>query len=202
MSYPAIPYRALPDVVEGGGSCDYPAEADVVEDVSYGSGLYTGTYKKYSVSTPSTDDLRTRIIAVLDARLKSITTANGYETGAGNHVFAWRDMDRQPLEPGTELPCIVYRDREGDQEDATCGGIDHTLKIELTLCAASAATLRQLRADVIRCVGTDLQFSTLADQATPLRDTSDVEMRANAYYAMDMETTIEYRTLRFDPYNQ
>jgi hypothetical protein len=185
----------------GGGACDYPAESDVVEGVSYGSGLYTGTYKKYSVATEASDDIRTQIVAVLDARLKSITTANGYETNAGNNVFAWRDTERKPM-AASELPCVLYRDREGVEEEETVGGIDHTLNVEMELFAATAATLRQLRADAIRCIGTDLQFSTLADQATPPRDASDVVLHADDYFTMTMTFSVEYRTARFDPYTQ
>lgn len=39
------------------------------------------------------------------ALLATITTANGYNTNIGTHVFSFRDTDKQPIE-AAEIPCI------------------------------------------------------------------------------------------------
>lgn len=93
------------------------------------------------------------IINELDAKLKAIKITNGYQTNAGNNVFAWREDELQPH----ELPGIVYLDRIAGKREGPIGSFRWSLAIDI-YCYAGAgsntpAEVRKLVADVLKAIG-------------------------------------------------
>ncbi len=122
--------------------------------------------------------IRQLIINELDARLKAITTVNGYQTNAGNNVFAWREEDLQ----SHELPGIVYLDRiAGRREGGPIGMFRWAIAVDI-YCYASIGRdtpmdVRRLVADVLRAVGAaDAGRWNGQAQTTELSDGSEMSI--------------------------
>lgn len=92
---------------------------------------------------------REQIIQYLETELKKIKKANGFNTDAGNYVFAWRD---NPLQK-TELPGLIYRDALVSKEAGTIGRFRWMLRVEIACFGRTAAEIRQMVADVIKVIG-------------------------------------------------
>lgn len=121
---------------------------------------------------------RQTIINGLDAKLKAIKTANGYQTNAGNNVFAWREDELQTH----ELPGIVYLDRiAGKRGGGSIGSFRWALAVDI-YCYAGAgsntpAEVRKLVADVLKAIGVaDTGRWNGQAQATELSDGSEMSI--------------------------
>ena len=144
---------------------------------------------------------RQQIVDAIDARLKTITTANGYNTDAGNNVFEWRSY---PLDENSELPALVYRDTEEIESLAVGGYQLHTLTIEIegyVVGANAARDLRALIADVIKAIGTDLTWGGLAEDTRPVEESIEIDQEERKIAGAVIRIEIDYRTQAFDPYN-
>lgn len=121
---------------------------------------------------------RQTIINDLDAKLKAIKIINGYQTDAGNHVYAWRDDELQPH----ELPGIVYYDRiAGKREGGPIGIFRWELAVDIFVYAAAGkdtpAEVRKLIADVLKAIGVSAEGRWAGQaQATELSDGSEMSI--------------------------
>lgn len=114
--------------------------------------------------------VRQQIVDAVETRLKTIKTANGYETDIGLNVNVWHTTDFQE----TELPAIDIRDVSEVME---VRGGNHictlTVEIEAKVSgSASGVTMRDILADIIKAVGTDSTFSNLVQETRPLQNDS------------------------------
>lgn len=96
---------------------------------------------------------RQTIINDLDAKLKAIQIVNGYQTNAGNNVFAWREDEIQPA----EMPGIIYVDRLAGKIEGAIGTFRWALAIDIYCYTAQGKntpeSMRILIADVIKAIG-------------------------------------------------
>jgi len=147
------------------------------------------------------DTLRQKIVDAIDARLKTIKTANGYQTNLGNNVFEWRVT---PLNSDTELPGAVYSDTQ-DTIDLTIGLHLHTLKIVINMAAkgsASPSDMRKLIGDIHKMIGVDVTWGGLAEDT---KITSEIILPAheeNKFMGIEITIEVEFTTKPFDPFSQ
>jgi hypothetical protein len=151
------------------------------------------------------DSIRQRIAAALDARLKGILVASGYETNLGRNVFAWRVPDLQEA----ELPAAIWRDTDCDDSSATIGTIGfhlHSLKMEIDLREADGtstpASIRALIADLQKAIGVDTTWGGLAIRTNPLSSAIVVDQEEKIIGGANVTFTIDFYTRKWDPYNQ
>ncbi|OGP65794.1 MAG: hypothetical protein A3K22_00980 [Deltaproteobacteria bacterium RBG_16_42_7] len=103
------------------------------------------------------DTIQQQIINAIDARFKTITIANGYNTELGaDKVFEWRET---PIYVNN-LPVLTYRDTANEKiENGPIGFFRWSLTIEIEVeIASGAATLSNIRnvvADILKAAGTD-----------------------------------------------
>jgi len=107
--------------------------------------------------------LRQQIVDAIEARLRTITIANGYLTNAGQHVYVWKTI---PMADG-DLPAIVIYDRgeSVNQAWSTLEAYCYDLVVDIEAMASGSAaddTIRNVVADIDKACRTDLRWSTLA----------------------------------------
>ena len=163
--------------------------------------IYYVAPQSYAVTTDPNDSVRQRIVDVIDTRLQTITTGNGYTTDAGNNVKEWQE---NPFEKGDQQG-IDFRDVGEEIEDSAVGEQWHTLYVEVRAFGyGSTATDdgRKVIADIIQCMGTDLEMSTLAEDTRIVAAAEDfeVEHEDRRYAGILLRFAIEYATDRFDVY--
>lgn len=135
---------------------------------------------------------RQSIVDALDARLKTITTANGYS--ANLSVFEWLVT---PLEEA-DLPAVIFRDLEDDIDTDEIGTRrDHVLNFELDVSAsatASATTVRELMRDILTAIGTDKEFGGLAYDTEPTGAGLEVSEADQRVSGGQITLEIKYKT--------
>lgn len=107
------------------------------------------------------DSKRQQIVTALDARLKLITVANGYETNLGTNVKWYRQEPFAEAEIG-----ISCEDSETAPEWIGFGVQLHrmTVVIDAVLPAtAQAPELRAAAADIVKAIGADVTLGGLAE---------------------------------------
>jgi N-acetylglucosamine-6-phosphate deacetylase len=143
--------------------------------------------------------IRQQIMTAVDARLKTVTTDNGYNTNLGASVHEWRETALEIA----ELPGVIYRDISQTTVIAV-GYHVHNLVLELDIFVSGAsapALLRQCIADAITAVGTDRQWSTLAEDTLPVNDENiAIEHEGKRIGGVRLRFVIQYCTQPFDPY--
>ena len=184
-----------------------PGISNVLEGVDYviDGAAKEGTLKKYSVTTTAADTIRQQIMDVLDARLKTILVANGYKTNLGQNVRQWDDEALpDPAEEPTKFPAIKYRDTDDTTEDIAVGLHLHTLPVEIEIIAVGGTAkteMRKMIADVIQCIGADLNFSALAEDTKPISPEMFKVQQADKFFIAAKATIeIEYTSERFNAY--
>lgn len=162
------------------------------------------------------ESLWQRVFDAVKFRMQEIRTANGYETNVGAKCFAWRDLSRTPFteaELSESLGGFILRDASRRTESGrVINTHDHTLQFEMVgACFASASSppdnfARRMLCDVDRAIGQDIKWTV---EGTPLaRDTQPGEDVIEAAHAGERLVvvrktfTVNFRTQRFDPYNQ
>lgn len=143
------------------------------------------------------DSIHQKIIGKIDTRFKAILIAGGYATNMGNNVFEWRET---PL-AATELPGLIYRDPR-EERIPGCGVYDLSLQIEIDLFSTSPAGIRSCLADIERAVFVDETWETLAQNSEIDSSEMEVAQKENIFTASKVIMTVEYRTIRGDPYTQ
>lgn len=142
-------------------------------------------------------------------RFTAIRTANGYQTDIGARCFTWRDTRATPFEE-QELPCFAIRDPDCETHQRVSLHHDHTLVIEVHAAATGAPPdnwARHILADLDRAIGMDRQWANpagrkLAKDTLPGTDAIEIIHASKRIVGVRKTFQIEYRTQRFDPYNQ
>ena len=143
--------------------------------------------------------VRQSIVNAVETRLKTIKTANGYETDIGSNINVWQVVDFQE----TELPAIDIRDTA---ESVEVRGGNHvctlTVEIEAKVSGAtSGVVMRDILADIIKAVGTDSTFSGLVQDSRPLQNESfGFGKRDKTIASILMTFEMRYLVKAFQPY--
>lgn len=162
------------------------------------------------------DSLWQRLFDAVKVRMQSIHTANGYETTIGACCFAWRDLSRSPFteaELEERLGGFAIRDPNRRTESGrVINTHDHTLTIEMVgVCFASANSppdnfARRMLSDIDRAIGQDIKWTVngtiLARDTQPGEDVIESAHAGDRLVVVRKTFTINFRTGRFDPYNQ
>lgn len=139
------------------------------------------------------DSIAQQIMNAIGTRLQGITIANGYNTNAGNNVFA----DRVTPLIETELPGLIYRDPEEDEEALTMGYHQMTLKVEIEAVTYGAIAPKDVRnkliADVKKAVRTDLTWGGLALDTRITGRSLQIEQKDHLIAGATIRLEIDYR---------
>jgi len=145
--------------------------------------------------------IRQQIVSAVGTRLATIKTTGGYQTNLGNSVYEWLQAPLNEDDPVT----LIYRDR-GNVVVRAIGCHEHTMMLEILLAmthAASPATVRNMIADVIQCVGTDVTWGGLAQDTGAVSDEEiEFEHSGRKVAGISLKFEIEYTTAPFDPYTE
>lgn len=130
------------------------------------------------------------------ALLATITTANGYNTNIGQHVFQFRDTDAKPIEAG-EIPCcnVTYTYTATPQGPGGCADCVMTIVVEAVAGTAEdqATAIQQCADDIARlCVrnpyGTGYFQSAYAGTPTAF----DLTVADKHYGGAECKITLDY----------
>lgn len=149
------------------------------------------------------ESVRQRLINAIDAKLRTVTIANGFETDMGNHVFHWKASDFSQ----SDLPLVEYRDVACDVVEGGPMGLHTfalTMEVEVVTAGGSATPteIRKAIADVYKVIGQDVQFGGLAINTEPTGDEIKVDQADRVIGGALIRFKVVYRTRLFDPYNQ
>lgn len=147
------------------------------------------------------DTIRQQIVDAVAERFETITVNNGYQTDIGNSIYEWLSAPLNDDDPVS----LIYRDRQNVTVVAI-GCHEHTLTIEAVLIithAATLATIRNMIADVVQCVGANLTWGGLAqDTGPPLDEEIELEHKGKKMAGVSIKFDIQYKTAPFDPYTK
>ena len=134
---------------------------------------------------------RQKIVDAAGARLKTVT---------GN-VFHRKE---NAYEQG-KLPCIGYEDTNDSAEDLSAQLYLRTLTIEISVFAKGTSAVedvRQLMAQIEKTIGTDLNWSGLAEDTIQQDVGEDISMvhKDKKIAGGKLVFEIQYTTDRFNPY--
>jgi hypothetical protein len=151
------------------------------------------------------DSIRQQICTKVAARLATILTTAGYATNLGQHVYEWLP---EVLEQSNTLG-VVWKDIDESPSNLTTGGTlgyhYHDLKFEFTIIASGStaiANVRKALADVIKAIGVDQTWDKLADRTVPVPNEMAAEQADRIVAAFRLTVIVQYRTHKWDPYNQ
>lgn len=149
------------------------------------------------------DSKRQLICTRLDARLKTILIADGYNTDLGRNVFEWRD---NPIDQ-SELPAVNWRDISEDDSNATAGTVGyhtHVITMELKIATAKGTTtakeIRALLADIVKAVGVDQTWGRQAIRTDPMSNEMVIEEVEDIIGGLTVTLAITYQTIKWNPY--
>jgi len=146
------------------------------------------------------ETLRQQIVDAIEQRMKMIRQINGYETDIGENIFWWLES---PLTI-EDLPGMICRDRV-NKRSAGLGIYDNTMQVEIEAKnegSMGSEDVRNIIADIERVVALDETWGGLAFGTEIVEDEIMVEQNEYTIAAVKLTLTIEYRTVRFDPYTQ
>jgi hypothetical protein len=138
-------------------------------------------------------NIRQEIIDALDARLKTILVANGYDTNLGQNVEWYRQEPFAETEYGISA--------EDSAAPPTWIGAQcqmHTLNVALKVVVPSTAgdaEVRTAKADVVRALGTDLTFGNLAEDCSIGESPMDVGQANVRSGGTIINLAVEYTTV-------
>lgn len=173
-------------------------EADVLLDVQYGTDgtEFTGTLLRYAVPTNPGDTVRQRIMDVVETRMGTILTSNGYKTNAGQNVYVWREEGIAPA----KRPAIEIRDVDVEKFNDTIGEVENHLTVQISISTAESASamdqLRDIASDVVKAVGTDVNWSALAQDTELIAEPTDIEKLTQKALAATLSMVIIFITDR------
>lgn len=97
--------------------------------------------------------IRANIVDALMARLKSLTTANGYNSNAGVRVYSWFPENLQL--PTDQVPCLGVRDTSESIEEMR-EHTEHRLSLDVVGVVsdgeATDVAARSLLGDIVKCL--------------------------------------------------
>ena len=139
---------------------------------------------------------RQEIVNAIRSRLSEILVANGYDTDLGLNVFEWKVTAFAV----SELPGVCFRDTERSVTELTGGLRENRLTVEFILGAASgtatASTIRQAVADVVRCIDTDPTWGGLAWDTAIESDEMFMDHEGKLTGLAKVTATVKYQTIR------
>lgn len=154
------------------------------------------------------DTVWQQIRNAIDARLKLILVANGYQTDAGKNVFYWRTTDFKQNEDGTlpDLPAIKYFETTEENETLNMAIESNTIALNIEVLAGGSddeavkTALDQMYADILKCVGVDETWGGLA-LLTEIK-AHEVKLEREELLMGSILTVFElkYRHRRWDPF--
>ena len=117
-----------------------------------------------------------RIMDAVEARMKTILAANGYQTDLGQSILIDRpqivkpdgSIGSPPVDP-LEMPCLLIRDLTDEISEESTGTHRHRLAIELEVQTQSSTGVsadkiaRRMAADVLKAISIDTTWGGLAD---------------------------------------
>ncbi len=113
------------------------------------------------------------------------------------NTFEWRAT---PLQP-TEIPAFVYRDRT-ETRTPGMGISENALIVEIEIYGVSPAQIRELLAKLEQAVEADPTWGGLAIDSELNSNAMQIEQKENIFCASQIAMTVEYRTVRGDPFTQ
>jgi hypothetical protein len=135
------------------------------------------------------DPIRQSIMAAVETRLKTIKTTAGYSSNLGNNVFEWLDRDLD----ASELPGVVYKDRENPIESFTMGEYTNKVNVEIEIRAQDTPkNLRKMIEDVYKAIGTDDRWGGYALDTQPVSDEIDCSHEDKKIGIAKIRIVIEY----------
>lgn len=148
------------------------------------------------------DTIRAQIVAAIIAKLKTITTANGYKTELGSKVYEWG----APRLGAEDLPAAIVRD---DTEDLVSeysnARHEFILTVEIEVLTADAATAASIRAardfitDVYKALGQDITLGGLALDIKPIGNELAHEKAEKTVGGGKASYAVRYRTAAYNP---
>jgi len=178
-----------------------PGVADVRQGVGYGlhSTEFVGSLIAYLPAPAAGDPKRQQILTAVGAVFSLITTANGYNTNIGQHVYVYKP---RAFEAG-ELPGMDIRDSHKTSQ-GTVGEEHHELEVSVTAVEdgdLSPETLRDIEADIVTAIGVDRTWGGLAvDTSTLSVGQASVQVGERVVSGAKANFTIEYYTENMNPY--
>lgn len=137
---------------------------------------------------------RQTVIDAIVARLKTITTAGGYNLAIGTKVYDWR---MSPLKPA-DLPAIEVRDGKATVEILNCDGDrSHRMMVNIVVMASgtsSAATVRKGIQDISRAMYADRLLGGLLKEAELTETDLDMQQDENLLAAGQCSYSLLYYT--------
>lgn len=136
---------------------------------------------------------RQQIMDALEARLKSISTANGYGSNLGGSVHTWR---KRPVTLA-DTPCLLVADGSADSTSLAYPVRDHRLSVDIVGVVSSnttASQARQLADDIHAAIGADQTLGGLALKIDPLSHEITLETDGDITGAVKVSISIHYRT--------
>jgi hypothetical protein len=168
---------------------------------------------------PASETKREKIVRVLLARLRTILTANDYNTQVGQNVFYWRTgtFSEEEIAGMTGNCALVVRDidetkaTDGDHTKVNKVSTDHFsrdlhIQIEIVqLGTNSPTTVHKLIADIESAIRKDIRWrdtdgGALAIGTRPRIDRSVVEQESKKVSGVIYEFFIHYVTGAFNAY--
>lgn len=143
--------------------------------------------------------IRQQIINKVKERLQTILVANGYNSNLGQNVYEWRVETYAKDSPAS----IEIRDISC--ETVLLEAHRHRLLIEaeiVNILDTTPQKAREMIADVIKVIGVDPQWSSLAINTYPMGDTIEMQQGEKIIGGAKVSFVIEFRTKEWDPYTQ
>jgi hypothetical protein len=150
--------------------------------------------------------VRQTIIDAVDYRLKTILTANGYNTDIGENARPWID---EPAEQA-ELPRVEYRDTDVDINIENEPDNVHTCKLAITgeVIMSGATAIEEARkaeTDLLQAIYIEAgpesgRWGGVALKTDPPKTKVIIKQTAEKNVAIDFSFDITYRTLTWDPF--
>jgi hypothetical protein len=146
------------------------------------------------------DTKRQKIFDAVVTRMKTIRTANGYQTEVGTTVAEWESR----FDEG-ELPALSVCDLpdEVSKESKSSVGVTHRLRMQVRIFTSKgtkAKDLRKMIGDVVRAVGQDPSWGYLAMDTEPGSEGFVVPAEAMEIAGGAVEFTVVFTTATFDPF--
>jgi hypothetical protein len=144
------------------------------------------------------DSIRQSIVNAVDARLKTIKIANGYETDIGLNVNRWKAI---PVSSDKEYE-LIYRDVSCETVYLEAHRHKLHFEVEAIIKAGSISDnqVRKMLADILKAIGVDPQWSNLAINTHPEGDEINILQTEKIIGGTIIRFAIEFRTKEWDPY--
>lgn len=147
------------------------------------------------------DSKRQQIVLAVKTRFQGILIASGYETNIGQKVYEWRDAAIQ----SADLPALNLIDVAEDSIQGSSNVQEHSLEMWVECHTqdgtTNGATVRKVIADVVKAIGVDRTWGSLAFNTLPMRNEIGFEHKDKFNGGVTIKFKILYRTQNFNPFS-